>query len=232
VQDYVEEAAVYCQSAVIVINEAKLSKFVHEMTDPRSRGPYHLSQRILVDPWNYGFGPAFLPEMSQQQENPGQAFLARIEKLVDKVRFVSDVAGKQMPDKQFRDIMLFAKYARHQRFLNLVESAIRHGDGRSHARLLTREASLTKELAGAQNGNDCLLALLGNYLEFHFASTDVEQAIRGLPLPEDGAVHSAFHYGLPAENAGQDHVPIHRFDFLSRHFNLSWLAETKPQGQE
>jgi hypothetical protein len=44
--------------------------------------------------------------------------------------------------------MLFAKYARHQRFLNLVESAIRHGDGRSHARLLTREASLAEKFAG------------------------------------------------------------------------------------
>jgi hypothetical protein len=34
VQDYAEEATVHCQSAIVVINKAKASELVHEMTDP------------------------------------------------------------------------------------------------------------------------------------------------------------------------------------------------------
>jgi hypothetical protein len=58
-----------------------------------------LCQVFLIDPGNYSFGLALLAKMGQQQENPSQALLAGVEKLVDEIRFVSDVAGKQMSDK-------------------------------------------------------------------------------------------------------------------------------------
>jgi hypothetical protein len=56
---------------------------------------------FLIDPGNYGFGPALLAKMGQQQEKPSQALLAGVEKLVNEIRFVSDDAGKQRSEKQF-----------------------------------------------------------------------------------------------------------------------------------
>ena len=75
VQDYAEEATVNRQSAIAIIDKAKLSEFVHEMADPRAGGANHLCQVILTDPGNNRFGSAFLAKMSKQQENPGQSFL-------------------------------------------------------------------------------------------------------------------------------------------------------------
>ena len=67
VQDDAEEAALNRQSAVVaVINEAKVSELVHEMTDPRASGAHHLCQVVLTDSRNNRFGPALLPKISQQ----------------------------------------------------------------------------------------------------------------------------------------------------------------------
>src|SRR5512136_1680638 len=98
-----------------------------------------------------------------------------------------------MLDKQFRDVVLFVEHARHQRLLNLVESAIRHGDSRCHTRWLTCEASLAEEFAGAQNGDNGLFALLGHDRELHLTSPEIEQGIRRLPLPEDAVARSVFY---------------------------------------
>ena len=115
-----------------------------------------------------------------------------------------------MLDKQFRDVVLLVKHARHQRLLNLVKSAIGHRDSRCHAQRLTGEASLAEELAGAQNGDDRFFALLGYDRELHLAPPDVEQGIRRLSLPEDVTVHSTFYYGLSPEDAIEQSFPIDR----------------------
>ena len=149
------------QSAVIIVDKAMLPESVHEMTDPRPGCTDHLCQRILAYSGNNGFGLAFLAEMRKQQKNPGQTLFAGVEKLVYEVRFISDIAYQQMPDKQFRNIVMIMKYTLHQRFLNLVKGAIGHRNSRCHAQRLTGEASLAEELTGAQNGDDCFFALLG-----------------------------------------------------------------------
>ena len=87
------------QPAAAVIDKAELLELVHEMADPRPGGADHLGQMVLIDSGEYGFGFSFLAEMSQQQENTGQAFLAGIEKLIDEILLVSYVAGKQMRDE-------------------------------------------------------------------------------------------------------------------------------------
>ena len=113
VQDHVEQATVDRQSGVTVIDESQAPELIHEMTDTRPGCADHLRQGILVYGWKYPLGFTFLAEMSKQQKNPGQTLLARVEKLVDEIRFISDVPRKQMLDEQFRDIVLFVKYARH-----------------------------------------------------------------------------------------------------------------------
>jgi hypothetical protein len=85
---------------------------------------------------------------------------------------------------------------------------------------LTREASLTEEVAGAQDGHDPFFALLGHNRELHLASPEIEQRIRRLSLPEDATVRCVFYKGLPAEDSGEDGLPIDRLAFLVRHDNL------------
>jgi hypothetical protein len=75
-----------------IVDKAKLLELLHEMTDPRSRCADHLRQVFLIDSWEDGFGPAFLPKMCKQQEGPGEAFFAGIKKLVHEIRFVSNIA--------------------------------------------------------------------------------------------------------------------------------------------
>ena len=92
-QDDAQEAAVDGEPAVVV-DEAKLFELVHEMTDARPGGANHLRQTLLIDPGEDGFGTAFLAKMREEQENSGQSLLARVEKLVNKVLFITDVARK------------------------------------------------------------------------------------------------------------------------------------------
>jgi len=76
----------------VVVDKTKLFELVHEMADPRPGGAHHLRQVFLINSGKDSFGPAFLAKMSQQQKNPRQALLAGVEKLVDEVFFIPDVA--------------------------------------------------------------------------------------------------------------------------------------------
>jgi hypothetical protein len=69
----------------VVIDKTKLLELVHEMTDPRPGGAHHLRQVFLTDSGKDTLGATFLAKMSQQQENPGQALLAGVEKLIDEI---------------------------------------------------------------------------------------------------------------------------------------------------
>lgn len=79
-------------AGAVIIDKAKLLELVHEVADPRSGGAHHLRQVFLINSGKDSFGPAFLAKMRQQQENPCQALLAGVEKLVNEVLFISDVA--------------------------------------------------------------------------------------------------------------------------------------------
>jgi hypothetical protein len=58
-----------------------------------------------------GSGRALLAEIRQQQKRPGQAFLARIEQLIDQVLLDATVAGQQVRDKQLGKRRLFMDLA-------------------------------------------------------------------------------------------------------------------------
>jgi hypothetical protein len=63
-------------AAVVVINEAKRPKLVHEMTDSRPGCADHLCQVILTDSGKNKFSSAFLAKMSEQQEDSRQTLFA------------------------------------------------------------------------------------------------------------------------------------------------------------
>ncbi len=125
-----------------------------------------------------------------------------------------------MLDKQLRNVVLFVERSRHQRLINLVESAICQGDSGCCARWLTCEASLAEEFPGAQNGDDCFLSLFGNSREFHPASPEVEQGIRRLSLLEDVAALPAGYRGFPVEDCSKQGLPRDRPAFAICHVNL------------
>ena len=114
------------QSAVIIVDKAMLPEPVHEMADPRPGRADHLRQGVLIHSGDYSFSLAFLAKMREQQENPSQRFSLELKSWSTRSCFISDVAREQMLDKQFRDIMMLVKHARHQRLsiLSRVQSVI------------------------------------------------------------------------------------------------------------
>ena len=90
VQNDVQQRAVDFHMAV-VINEAQLSKFVHEVTHSAPRGADHLCEHLLADIRNDWLGSALFAKISQQQKSPCQALLTRIEQLIDQVLFDSGI---------------------------------------------------------------------------------------------------------------------------------------------
>jgi hypothetical protein len=53
------------QSAPVIVNEAQLSEPIHEKTDPRPGGAYHLGEGFLTDLGDYSLGYAFLAEVGK-----------------------------------------------------------------------------------------------------------------------------------------------------------------------
>ena len=82
--------------AAVVGDEAKFAKFVHEEAHARTGRSDHLGERFLADFRDHRLRVAFLAEVRQQQEQPRKALLARIEQLVDEVRFDADGPAEKM----------------------------------------------------------------------------------------------------------------------------------------
>lgn len=220
VKDHVQEAAMDGQSLVIIVDEAILSEPVHKMADPGSGGADHLCQCVLIYFGEYGFRSAFLAEIRKKQENPSQALFTGVEKLVYKIRFISDVAREQMRDKQFRNIVMLVKNTRHQGLVNPVNGAISHRNGCCHAYGLAGEASISEKIAGAQNGDNRLFALMRYDRQLYLAPPEVKYRIRRIRFSEDGAALSTFNYSLPAEDAVEQNLPVDGKIYFRRHNNL------------
>ena len=84
------------QAFAAVVNEAHLPEPVHEEIHPRPRCAHHLCEGLLTHLGDYSLGFTFLAEMSQQEQHAGEPFLSEIEKLVNLIRFVSDVPRQQI----------------------------------------------------------------------------------------------------------------------------------------
>ena len=91
--------------STVVLDKSELAEHVHEEIDPRTRRAHFRRQNILINRRNDGFHLAFLAEIGEEQEEPGQTPLARIEQLVDQVRLwmlrdnrnamnISEIAGR------------------------------------------------------------------------------------------------------------------------------------------
>ena len=145
------------RQAVGVINKAKLLELHHEMADARSGRADHLRQLFLINSWEDRFGSAFLTKMCNKQEDSGQALLTGIEKLVHEIRFIPNLARKQVCNEQFRDAMLLVEHASHQQSLDPDQSAVGHCGSRCDAEWLPCEAAFTEKVTRAEHCKQWLL---------------------------------------------------------------------------
>ena len=97
-KNHVQQGSVDFNVAVVV-NKTQFPKFVHEETHARACRADHLRQHLLADFRNDRLWPTFLAKIRQQQKNPCQAFLARIEQLIDQVLLDTAVASQEVRDK-------------------------------------------------------------------------------------------------------------------------------------
>ncbi len=67
----------------VVVNKSQFPEPVHEEANPRAGRADHLGQSFLTDLGDNGFGNAFLAEMSQQQQNPGESLFTGVEEVVN-----------------------------------------------------------------------------------------------------------------------------------------------------
>ena len=77
-QNRTQQRIVYLDMPVVA-DEAQLAKLVHEMADAGSSCADHLCQRFLTDMWIDRLRAAFFAEIREQQEQPREPPLARIE---------------------------------------------------------------------------------------------------------------------------------------------------------
>jgi hypothetical protein len=90
-----------------------------------------------------------------------------------------------MPEQQPRKGRLLLKQTGRFSFFNSHDRALSHGRRTGHAHSLIRQASLTKEVAGLQDGHYRLLALFGNNRELDLAFVDIENGVGRVALEKD-----------------------------------------------
>ncbi len=81
--------------------------------------------------------------------------------------------------------MFSVEHAHHLVFFNDRYRRRCNGRGRPHANILTRQAPLTKETAGAQYPHDCLFADLIDNRKLHATILNVHHTRSGITLSKD-----------------------------------------------
>src|SRR5579859_3275762 len=93
----------------VVIDKAHLTKLVHEMADTRPGSADHFGQRFLADLCYQWLGTSLLAKIGQQQKDPCETLLCRIEQLIDQVCFNAGIARQNMRDEHLREVRLVNK---------------------------------------------------------------------------------------------------------------------------
>ena len=165
-----------------VVNEAQFSKFVHEKTHPGPGRADHIRKGLLADFREDRLRFGFLAKVRQQQEQPGQTFLARIEQLIDEVRLDPDGPRQKMGNEHPGERWLLLDHPDNSRFFQAHDDRFGHRRDRRYALRLPGKTSFTEEIVRSKHCDDGFLALLRNDGDLHLASLDVEDRIRGVSL--------------------------------------------------
>src|ERR1700688_509358 len=184
VYDDVQEGRVNLQLAVI-FDEAELAESVHEEIHPRAGGADPGRQNLL-SVLGDGLHLALLAEVGEEQEQPGEPLLARIEQLIDQIRFDLNIAGQQERHEKLGEGRFLAQHADHGRFVDSGDGGLNRRGCRRDMQRLAGQASLAKKFPAPQHGDHGFLALLGDDRDLHLALLDIENRIGPVSLQEDG----------------------------------------------
>src|ERR1039458_621581 len=81
--------------ALLVFNEAKIAKAIHEEADSGPRCADHFCEGLLRNLGNQCFWIALLADFGHEQKNPGQTPFAVIEDLIDQIGLNAHAALQQ-----------------------------------------------------------------------------------------------------------------------------------------
>src|ERR1700731_975293 len=166
----------------VLVNKTQFSKFVHEKTHPGPGRSDHIRKRPLADFREDRLRFLVLAKVRQQQEQPGQTFLTRIEQLIDEVCLDAYGPSQKMGNEHLGERWFLMDHAENSRFFQPHDDGVRHRRDRRYAPRLPGKTSFTDELVRSKNCDDCFLALLRNVGYLDLASLDVEDRIRGVSL--------------------------------------------------
>jgi len=93
-ENYFQQRLVHFNVAV-VFDKPKPVESIHEEADARTRCPNHFRKRFLGDRRNLRFRLARLTILGHQEQNSGQTFLTRVEKLIDEISLASHASRQQ-----------------------------------------------------------------------------------------------------------------------------------------
>src|ERR1700730_12080770 len=173
------------QPTLAIVNEAYLSEPIHEKTDSRPGCAYHFCEGLLTHLGDYSLGHAFLAEMSKQQKNTGESFLAGIEKLVNQIRFVSNVPCQQICHEHVRKLMFPVKHFHHGLLIDSHHRAIGQCGCGAHAKWLPCKATFSEESALVQNAYCGFLPDLRDNCEYYLSFLYVKNSIGRVALSKD-----------------------------------------------
>ena len=118
-----------------------------------------------------------------------------------------------------------SRSARIRMLLDPDDVAFRHRARGGDVHRLAGQASLTKEISRAQDGDDSLLALLRHYGDLDLALFDVEDRIGGISLAEVGLPRLMFLDNLTFPGSGEDRGWIQFLSFPTPHRSIPYPGQ-------
>lgn len=170
----------------VVLDEAKFAKFVHEKADSTAGGANDFGESSLRN-WGHNVLRLFLVAITRdQEERPGQAFLAGIEQLVDQILLDSDISFEHVGDKAIREFALFVQHTKHFQFFNSKSGNRPESNGSRDAQKLSSYAAFAEEISRAQNCDHSFFSRRGGHDNLDGAGLEIENGVPDISLEKNG----------------------------------------------
>src|SRR5882757_4112769 len=206
-QDDTQQRAVNLQMAV-VLDEAQLPEFVHELADTGTCRADDLSQCLLADRGGDRLRPAVLTEIRKNEQRTCKALFARVEELVDEVLLDPAVAGQQVGHEQLAKRRLGMQNTDHLGLADPHHFALDHSACCGQAQRLADQAAFAEEVARPEDRDHRFLALLGRDNDLDLALLDVENGLSRARLQEDDVFLAIVGHRAAATHRGEKRLRI------------------------
>lgn len=192
----------------VVVDEAELTKSVHEEADADRVVPIiSASVSWLIGGYDR-LRLSLRAEIRKDQEQAGETFFVRVEKLVDEIRFDANIARQQVRGEPLGELLIVMDQRMMVAFSmrSVTQSVIATTDAMRTG--LSAQAPLAEKIVGREDRNHRLLALFGHDGDFDFALLDMEYRIRRVALRNENLVLTELDGGYPAAPPGSEEVRV------------------------